>query len=176
MDSFERYISALSQNLGVSVEKDAYGAVLLALPQPVGAHAEDSCLLLQHLTAAGQVLLYAPAGRFAPGEGCIFALNSDTAKPELLPDEDVSGELMRLNYGFSQGITFSFDRSSGQVALNRILPDDMSEEDFLEQLNFFLMRLEEWQRIVGEWKMRKQRISPISQKHKEFTREHFMRI
>lgn len=47
MDSFERYISALSQNLGVSVEKDAYGAVLLALPQPVGAHAEDSCLLLQ---------------------------------------------------------------------------------------------------------------------------------
>jgi hypothetical protein len=125
--SFQPFVKALSQTLGVELEATPEGS--LFLPQ------EEGAILIQWLEASRQILFYAEVGR-----------------PTVFRRGEVFASLLEANHFLSKtkGATLSFDAGNHMVGLNLLLPfDGLSPEDFVNAADNLASAAASWREELG---------------------------
>ncbi|MDR2725277.1 MAG: type III secretion system chaperone [Candidatus Adiutrix sp.] len=120
--SFQPFVKALSQTLGVELEAPSDGA--LFLPQ------EEGAILIQWLEAGRRILFYAEVGQ-----------------PTVFRRGEVFASLLEANLFLSKthGAALSFDAGSNMVGLNLLLPfDGLSPEDFINAADNLVSAAATW--------------------------------
>ena len=125
--SFQPFVKALSQALGVELEASPDGALIL--PQ------EEGGILIQWLEASRRILFYAEVGQ-----------------PTSFRRGEVFAALLEANLFLAKtrGAALSFDAGNTMVGLNLILPlDGLSPEDFVNAVDNMAAAATTWREELG---------------------------